>query len=69
MGEIVRDKMSQQIGSPRMELIKLPMSQKVEGSTLMGQLEKIWGVGTWKGTWNVQWAVNSREWEFDVFLS
>ena len=44
-GGIVRDKMSQQIGKPRTELIELTLNHKVEGITLMGQLENIWRAG------------------------
>lgn len=66
---IVRDKMSQQVGDPRTEWIKLSRSHRVEHSTLTGQLENIWSAGTWKGTWSVQWAVNSSEQENDIILS
>lgn len=41
--------MSHQIGNPRTELIKLTVSQQVEDSTLMRQVENIWGVGALKG--------------------
>ena len=41
--------MSQHIGNPRTELIKLTVSQQVEDSTLMRQVENIWGAGALEG--------------------